>query len=237
MKTIPEWPEAQRLEKNLWDGVVLDEHYTLTVLTANAAKAIKLRNCVAHMPETALEVGIGPFGLGLIAFLPEISRRFGIDPLPLVSLDLPADSPKKSSAELRQYMGRLRAPVGYIRAFGEDMPVASDSMDLVLCCNALDHASDPLAVLREIRRVLKPGGLFFFEVDTLSVLGLAKWHTYTKYKHKDEILVKAHPYRMYESDVARQLTSCGFQIRKVYGHTFASNLIGHARDSTFLGTK
>ena len=134
-------------------------------------------------------------------------------------------------------MGRLRAPVGYIRAFGEDMPVASDSMDLVLCCNALDHASDPLAVLREIRRVLKPGGLFFFEVDTLSVLGLAKWHTYTKYKHKDEILVKAHPYRMYESDVARQLTSCGFRIRKVYGHTFASNLIGHARDSTFLGTK
>lgn len=53
MKTIPEWPEAQRLEKNLWDGVVRDEHYTLAVLTANAAKASKLRNCVARMPETA----------------------------------------------------------------------------------------------------------------------------------------------------------------------------------------
>ena len=206
MKTIPEWPEAQRLEKNLWDGVVLDEHYTLTVLTANAAKAIKL----PQLRNAHAETGAGSRDRSFWSRPHCVSARkfpaaYGIDPLPL---RVPGPS-RRFAQKIQREASPVYGPVArpgrlHSQRFGEDMPVASDSMDLVLCCNALDHASDPLAVLREIHRVLKPGGLFFFEVDTLSVLGLAKWHTYTKYKHKDEILVKAHPYRMYESDVAAQ---------------------------------
>ena len=66
------------------------------------------------------------------------------------------------------------------------------------------------------------------------MLGLVKWYAYTKYAHKDEILVTTHPYRMYESDVIRRLRSAGFALLKIEGHTFRSNLLGHARDSTFL---
>jgi SAM-dependent methyltransferase len=40
----------------------------------------------------------------------------------------------------------------------EDLPMADGTYDLVLCNQVLEHVPDPLAVLREIRRVLKPGG-------------------------------------------------------------------------------
>lgn len=40
----------------------------------------------------------------------------------------------------------------------EQLPMADETYDLVLCSQVLEHISEPLAVLREIRRVLKPCG-------------------------------------------------------------------------------
>ncbi len=36
--------------------------------------------------------------------------------------------------------------------------------DAILCTNALDHARDPQKVCQEIKRVLKPSGLFFLQI-------------------------------------------------------------------------
>jgi SAM-dependent methyltransferase len=40
----------------------------------------------------------------------------------------------------------------------EELPMADGTYDLVLCSQVLEHIPDPVAVLKEIRRVLKPGG-------------------------------------------------------------------------------
>jgi SAM-dependent methyltransferase len=233
MDKHPQWPTAQTEEKNLWDGVVRNEPYIFRVLEANSQKAIDARRCLPRTPETSVEVGIGPLGTGISGFLQEIPKRYAVDPLPPV----PLESPMESSEELRMYLRDIRAPIRYVRGCGEEMPIRSESMDLVICCNVLDHTSNPDAVLREIHRILKPEGLFYFDVDAFSMLGLVKWHSWTKYAHKDEILVTTHPYRMYEADVVRRLRSSGFQFRKLSGHTMASSLIGHFRVSTFLGSK
>jgi SAM-dependent methyltransferase len=55
--------------------------------------------------------------------------------------------------------------VTYIEAQGEDVPLPSNFADLVVCENCLDHVSDPAAVVREMHRLLKPGGLVWFFVD------------------------------------------------------------------------
>lgn len=39
-----------------------------------------------------------------------------------------------------------------------DLPMPDDTYDLVFCSQTLEHTKDPVQVLREIRRVLKPGG-------------------------------------------------------------------------------
>lgn len=56
--------------------------------------------------------------------------------------------------------------VQYVEADGENLPMAwEDSFDFVWCMNAIDHTPHPKAMLAEIRRVLKPGGRFYFSVN------------------------------------------------------------------------
>jgi SAM-dependent methyltransferase len=231
MRKIPAWIEAQKTEEDFWNEIIRDDHAILRVLADNSEKAPAIRRTLPRVPDTALEVGVGPLGLGIIGFLPEIEHRFAVDP------QLPVALGPSGSNALRDFIRLRRVPIRYAVGCGEEIPVRSESVELVICCNVLDHASDPTAILREIHRVLKPNGMFYFDVHTFSVFGLLKWHSYTKHAKKDEVLVKAHPYRMYEADVVRKLRASGFSVQKLEGHTFTSNLMGHARTSTFLGTK
>ncbi len=233
----PKWQEALWTAEAFWDGIVQEDHAILRVLADNAQIAPRIRKILPRTPRTSLEVGVGPLGLGISGFLPEIPFRFALDPLLPALLKCSDKLPLTSSEELRRYMRQEAAEVQYIVARGEEVPIQSASMDLVICSNVLDHASRPGAILREIHRVLKPEGAFFFEVDTFSAVGLVKWHLWTKHVHKNEVMVKGHPHRMYEANVIRDLRACGFELQKLHGHTLASSLIGHARDSMFLGIK
>lgn len=49
-------------------------------------------------------------------------------------------------------------PARFVRGLGEELPLRSASVDAVLCKGALDHFMDPAITVREIERVLKPGG-------------------------------------------------------------------------------
>src|SRR2546430_2668850 len=56
-------------------------------------------------------------------------------------------------------MNATQAPIDYRRYDGEEFPVVDNSVDAVLLCYVLHHAQDVRAVLSEIKRVLRPGGL------------------------------------------------------------------------------
>jgi SAM-dependent methyltransferase len=61
-----------------------------------------------------------------------------------------------------------RAPgMPILRGVGEHLPFAGESFDLVVCLWVLEHVREPLTVLREVARVLRPGGHFVFLTPNL----------------------------------------------------------------------
>ncbi|HEY1677611.1 MAG TPA: class I SAM-dependent methyltransferase [Candidatus Sulfotelmatobacter sp.] len=90
-------------------------------------------------------------------------RIDGLSPGPLDVLDVGGrfqpyrpllDGREKSyvSVDLR------RSPLVNVIARGEQLPVTSESFDLVICTQVLEYVCEPDVLLAEIRRVLKRGG-------------------------------------------------------------------------------
>ena len=54
-------------------------------------------------------------------------------------------------------------------------PFPDDTFDLLMCIDAFEHFPEPLAALREFRRVVKPGGIFFLSAPNYgNVAGVVK---------------------------------------------------------------
>jgi 2-polyprenyl-6-hydroxyphenyl methylase/3-demethylubiquinone-9 3-methyltransferase len=97
-----------------------------------------------------LDVGCGG---GLLA--EELARVgfevTGIDPAP------------ESIETARAHASASGLPIEYLTGAGERLPFADASFDHVACCDVLEHVDDVGRVVGEIARVLRPGGLFFYD--------------------------------------------------------------------------
>lgn len=56
-----------------------------------------------------------------------------------------------------------------IVAVGSDLPFRDEVFDIVICTQVLGYVPDPFAVVREMHRVLKPGGALIFSAPEFSI--------------------------------------------------------------------
>lgn len=119
---------------------------SLKLASRNARSALeKVRPIGAE--SRVLEVGSGAHGL---IFFFGTEYAIGIDPL---------------AAHYATLFPVWQSRAITIAAYGERLPFASSSFDIVLCDNVVDHAQSPAAIVAEIARVLSPGGLVYFTVN------------------------------------------------------------------------
>lgn len=80
------------------------------------------------------------------------------------------------------------------------LPFAAASFDLVTALDVLEHLDDDRAMIREVYRVLRPGGLFLLSVPAYRFLWGAQ----------DEI--SAHRRRYVAAEIRERLTAAGFTL-------------------------
>lgn len=111
-----------------------------------------------------LELGVGG-GLNLAFYDPgKVKRVIGIDPSPELR-DIARAAPRPPGLHVSVEAGTAEA-----------LPFPDHSFDSIVCTFTLCSVSDPARALAEARRVLKPGGRFYFCEHGLSPEpGVARW--------------------------------------------------------------
>lgn len=110
-----------------------------------------------------LEVGIGS-GLNLPFYGRQVEEILGLDPVP------------KLIAMARRAAGRFETPVTFITGSAEHIPIDEHSIDTVVTTWTLCSIPNAVEALREMRRVLKPGGqLLFVEHGLAPEENIQKW--------------------------------------------------------------
>jgi ubiquinone biosynthesis O-methyltransferase len=88
-----------------------------------------------------------------------LSERFAAMGCDVTGID--RSVPTLSAA--RRHAEASALPIRYLEGSAERLAFDSATFDVVCCCDVLEHVDSPDAVMREISRVLKPGGVFFFD--------------------------------------------------------------------------
>lgn len=97
---------------------------------------------------TWLDIGCGSGGIAS-ALAPAVHRIIGVDPEPW---------PSWAS------MMAAQPTLSFVAAGfdGELLPLPEASVDAVICNQVYEHVAHPAALIRNIRRVLRPGGVCYF---------------------------------------------------------------------------
>jgi SAM-dependent methyltransferase len=108
------------------------------------------------LAETGPGLDVGPGLVSVFESLTHIETMYAIEPL---------------QDEYSKIVPTEPLRVKYVTGSGEDMNMFEDGMfNFVYCVNVIDHTPNPEKLISEVRRTLKPGGNFYFQVNFDDVL-------------------------------------------------------------------
>jgi len=154
-----------------------------SLLTLNRDREYKTLKQMLALSSTdhVLDVGSGD-GFWTARFAAHCAKITGLDP----------------DERMLEYARTLydRPNVEYVCGNAESIPYPNSVFDKVVSISCLEHFADPLQGLREMARVLKPGGRLAISVDSLlpenSPLSFREWHKrrhfVTHYFNREELL-------------------------------------------------
>lgn len=73
------------------------------------------------------------------------------------------DPAERSLQTAREHAKLLNLDIDYRFGLGENIPFPDNHFDVVFCCDVLEHVRNLPKCISEFQRVLKPGGVFFFD--------------------------------------------------------------------------
>lgn len=108
----------------------------------------------------------------------------------------------------------LESPLAKVRMDVHRIPFEENVFDAVICNHVMEHVENDILAMKEIRRVLKPGG---WAIIQSPLIGWYLDHTFedptiTRPAEREKVYGQADHVRLYGRDYPDRLRSAGFQV-------------------------
>ena len=152
------------------------------------------RHALARMPvepgETVLDLGTGSgYATRALRGAKDAGRAYGLDGSP------------KMAANARSYTDD--GQVGFLIGDFDHLPFAENSIDHAFSMEAFYYASEPEQTLRELVRVVRPGGTFFCAVN---------YYEENAYSHRWQDFIEVEMTLWSADDYRRAFRNAGFHV-------------------------
>lgn len=151
-----------------------------------------------------------------------------------VGFDVTGIEPAKNSIlSARAHAAESDLQITYLEGYGEALPFDSDSFDFVACCDVLEHVDDLKMVIGEISRVLRRGGVFFYDTVNRSLLA---WLIVIKVAQDWRLTAweepRTHDWRRFvkPSELAHLMANAGLLVQETKGISSRAGLLSSLRN-------
>jgi SAM-dependent methyltransferase len=105
----------------------------------------------------------------------------------------------------------IESPLAKVKMDIHQMPFEDNRFDVVLCNHVLEHVNDDIQAMKEIRRVLKPGGWAIMQIPFFSPVPDVTFedHSITDKREREKIFGQDDHVRKYGRDYTRRIEQAG----------------------------
>ena len=115
---------------------------------------------------------------------------------------------------LEYITGDIESPLAKVKMDIHEIPFEDNSIDIIFCNHVLEHVDDDKKALREMHRVLKPGGWAILQVPFFYPLPKTTYEdkNIVDPKEREKAFGQDDHVRMYGEDYGARLAESGFQV-------------------------
>lgn len=112
--------------------------------------------------------------------------------------------------------GDLESPLATVKMDVHQIPFDENTFDAVMCNHVMEHVADDIRAMKEIYRVLKPGGWAILQVP---FMGKDLQTTYedpsvTGARERERVFGQSDHVRIYGKDYPNRIRSAGFEVKE-----------------------
>ncbi len=108
----------------------------------------------------------------------------------------------------------IESPLAKVKMDIHDIPFGANTFDAVMCNHVLEHVDDDIQAMKEVLRVLKPGGWAIMQVPFFSPVPEKTWGdpSITDPAEREKVFGQDDHVRRYGKDYADRLRQAGFEV-------------------------